>query len=181
MGKGFLTALLLLLCSGGLRAAQPVMFEKAAGGWNGRVYSGPDRFDVSVALTKESSYSRGVFKATGMGNNQKNSEGEFFASRGEGACYAIKVRVAVKPPLTFDGTACPAGPEALTITAVLGSGKLAFSNKFTRCEFSFSGLVGRANGILYRVGREKAGPKAAEVKKDPKPQLPAPKFQMRKP
>ena len=180
MGKGFLTAL-LLLGAGGLQAAQPVMFEKAAGSWNGRVYSGPDRYDVSVSLSKEGAVSRGAFKATGMGNNQKNSEGEFFASQGEGACYAVKVRVAVKPPLSFDGTACPAGPETLKISAAVGGGKLFFSNSFSRCEFTFAGLIGSANGILYRAAREKAAPKAAEAKKDNKPPLPAPKFQMRKP
>lgn len=155
MRKSLLIALLFLPPCG-LNAAQPVMIEKAAGSWEGRVYGGDIKYDVAVEVKKEGGLCRGSYSASGPGKSGSGFNGEFTVSSGELACYAVKVHVFVKPQLNFDAVACPAGPESLKITSAMGRGMLVFSNKFKRAEFSFMGLAGNIHGILYRSARENA-------------------------
>jgi hypothetical protein len=171
MRKSLLTALLVLLPCG-LNAAQPVMMQKAAGSWEGRVFGGDVKYDVMVELKNENALSRGSYSASGPGKKGKGSNGEFIVSDGELACYKAKVRVFIKPQLEFDVVACPSGPESLKLTSALGRGNLVFSNKFKRAEFTFSGMTGSTHGILYRSAREEAqgkgkvrtSPSAAKMK-----------------
>lgn len=165
---------LAALCPGGLWAAQPVMLEKAAGSWNGRVYGAPGRFDVSVSITRDGAGLKAVFRAIGMGDNKSKLDGEFFPSAGDGACFNVKVLTLTAPRLEVKALACPAGSETLTLTSTAGNGKLAFSDNFGRCTFSFSGPAGRANGILYRAVREKTVPGTAAPKTGKKNFLQAP-------
>ena len=155
MRKSVLTALLVLLpCA--LPAAQPVMIEKSAGSWEGRVFSGDIKYDVAVELKKDGALCRGSYSASGPGKSGRGFNGEFVVSSGELACYKIKVTVFVKPQLNFDAVACPSGPESLKITSAMGRGNLVFANKFKRAEFTFMGLAGNIHGILYRSARENA-------------------------
>lgn len=150
---------LLFLAPCGLRAAQPVMIEKAAGSWEGRVYGGDVKYDVSVEVKKEGEACRGSYSASGPGKKGGGFNGEFVVSSGELACYKAKVRVFTKPEFSFDVEACPAGPESLKITSAMGQGMLVFANKFQRAEFTFRGLAGNIHGILYRSARENGGGK----------------------
>ncbi len=155
MRKSLLIALLLLTPCG-LNAAQPVMIGKAAGSWEGRVFSGDVKYDVAVEMKKEGENSRGSYSASGPGKSGSGFNGEFTVSSGELACYKVKVTVFTSPRFTFNAVACPAGPETLRITSAMGQGTLVFSNKFKRAEFNFRGLAGNIHGILYRSARENA-------------------------
>lgn len=155
MLKSVLIALFFLLPCG-LNAAQPVMVEKAAGSWEGRVFGGDVKYDVAVEVKKEKELCRGSYSASGPGKSGSGFNGEFLVSSGELACYKVKVHVFTKPQFDFDVVACPSGPESLKITSAMGLGTVAFSNKFKRAEFAFRGLAGNIHGILYRSARENA-------------------------
>ena len=133
-----------------------MMVQKAAGSWEGRVYGGDIKYDVTVELKKEVALCRGFYKASGPGKKGLGANGEFIVSDGELACYKVKVRVFVKPQVEFDAVACPSGPESLRLTSPLARGTLVFSNKFRRAELNFSGMAGSTHGILYRSEREDA-------------------------